>query len=60
MRDKLIAIIRSVPITDKTYADYVEAVAERLVTEIYFPPYVRFEAKAIPKTIMVEYTEEKG
>lgn len=30
MKEKLKEIIRSVPITDKTYPEYVEAVAERL------------------------------
>ena len=31
MRDKLIEILRSVPIADKTYPEYIEAVAERLI-----------------------------
>jgi predicted lipase len=35
MKDKLIEILRSVPITDKTYAEYIEAVAERLIAEDY-------------------------
>ncbi len=31
MKDELIEILRSVPITDKTYPEYIEAVAERLI-----------------------------
>ena len=31
MKENLIEIIRSVPITDKTYSEYIEAVAERLL-----------------------------
>lgn len=59
MKDKLIEIICSVPITDKTYTEYVEALAERLVAEIYFPPYMRFEAKAIPATLKIKNAEDK-
>jgi predicted DNA-binding protein (UPF0278 family) len=29
MKNKLIEILRSVPITDKTYSEYIETVAER-------------------------------
>ena len=35
MKERLIEIIRSVPITDKTYAEYVEAVAEVLLANEY-------------------------
>ena len=35
MKDNLIEILRSVPITDKTYPEYIEAVAERLIAEGY-------------------------
>lgn len=59
MRDKLIEILRSVPITDKTYPEYIEAVAERLMEEIYFPAHMRFEAKAIPATINVKIPESE-
>lgn len=31
MKDKLIELLRSVPITDKPYPEYIEAVAERLI-----------------------------
>ena len=31
MRDKLIELLRSVPITDKTYAEYTTAVADKLI-----------------------------
>ena len=34
MKDKLINAIREVPIADKTYSEYVEAVADRLLGEI--------------------------
>ena len=35
MKERLIEIIRSVPITGKTYAEYVEAVADKLLKEDY-------------------------
>lgn len=35
MKDRLIEILRSVPITDKTYSEYIEAVAERLLANEY-------------------------
>lgn len=35
MKDKIITLLRSVPITDKTYPEYIEAVAERLIAEGY-------------------------
>ena len=34
MKDKLINAIREVPIADKTYTQYVEAVADRVLVEI--------------------------
>lgn len=35
MKDKLIKTIREVPIADKTYTEYVEAVADKLIAEDY-------------------------
>jgi hypothetical protein len=35
MKDKLIKVIREVSIADKTYAEYVEAVADKLIAEDY-------------------------
>lgn len=35
MKNKLIEIIRSVPITDKTYSEYVEALAMTLLANEY-------------------------
>lgn len=57
MKDKLIETIRAVPIAGKTYEEYVEAVAERLIADVIFPSYVRMEAKALPATLNVKYTE---
>lgn len=34
MRDKLINLIRSVPIADKTYPEYVEALADKIADEM--------------------------
>jgi hypothetical protein len=33
MKGKIIETLRSVPITDKTYEEYIEALAERLLSE---------------------------
>ena len=57
MKDKLIETIRAVPIAGKTYEEYVEAVADRLLAEVVFPGYVRYEAKAIPATLNARYTD---
>lgn len=39
MKDKLIALLRSVPITDKTYPEYIEAVADMLIdNDVIVPP----------------------
>lgn len=39
MKDKLIETIRAVPIAGKTYEEYVEAVAEKLIDEgVIVPP----------------------
>ena len=35
MKDKLIAAIREVPISGKTYEEYIEAIADRLIAEDY-------------------------
>lgn len=56
MKDKIIEAIRAVPIAGKTYEEYVEAVADRLLAERILPGYVRFEAKAFPATLNVKYT----
>ena len=48
MRDKLIEIIRSVPITDKTYADYVEAVASQILFEFTLFPVFKIEPPPKP------------
>ena len=47
MKDKIKEIIRSVPITDKTYAEYVEGVAERLIAEDYRKIYDDHERQCI-------------
>lgn len=36
MKDKLIKVIREVPIADKTYPEYVEAVAEKILSQRIF------------------------
>ena len=33
MKDKLIKAIREVPIADKTYPEYIEAIADKLIDE---------------------------
>ncbi|MEE0969200.1 MAG: hypothetical protein U0M06_07530 [Clostridia bacterium] len=38
MKDKLIKAIRKVPIADKTYPEYVEALADKLIGEGVFVP----------------------
>ena len=60
MKEKLIEIIRAVPIAGKTSGEYVEAVADKLIAEVIFPPYVRMEAKAIPAILNVKYSEERN
>lgn len=57
MKERFIEIIRAVPIAGKTYEEYVEAVADRLIADVIFPSYVRMEAKALPTTLNVKYTE---
>ena len=47
MKDKIKEIIRSVPITDKTYSEYIEAVAERLIAEDYRKIYDDHERQCI-------------
>ena len=58
MKDKLIETIKAVPITGKTYGEYVEAIAEKLIAEVVFPPYVRMESKALPVILNVKYKED--
>ena len=39
MKDKLIKAIREVPIADKTYPEYIEAIADKLIAEgVIVPP----------------------
>lgn len=39
MKERLIELIRSVPITDKTYPEYIEAVADKLIdNDVIVPP----------------------
>ena len=53
MKERLIEIIRSVPITDKTYEEYVEAVADVLLANEYSqaPDVERNVAREIFKEI---------
>ena len=58
-KQKLIETTRAVPISGKTYEEYVEAVADRLLAEGIPPGYVRYEAKALPATLNVRYRDKQ-
>lgn len=62
MKENLIEIIRSVPITDKTYAEYVEAVADVLLANEYSQApiverNVKKQRKELQKYINLEVIE---
>lgn len=60
MKQKIIETIRAVPIAEyQSYAEYVEAVAEKIVFEVAFPPYVRTEAKALSAVVNVREAENE-
>lgn len=55
MKERLIEFIRSVPITDKTYAEYVEAVADALIKKVF--PYDVVDPKCYSINAKAVYEE---
>ena len=51
MKDNLIEILRSVPITDKTYPEYIEALADKLVAEGVIVPPVKVGDKVAVRAL---------